>query len=59
MPVKNDSPDQPSASAASINLKVTEEERWAFKAWCAQHRMTQVDAFRKAFELLKDHETPK
>ena len=37
----------------NINLKVSEDERWAFKAWCAQHRMSQVDAFRRAFVLLK------
>lgn len=42
-----DSPD----GYANINLKVTEDEKWAFKAWCAQHRMTQVEAFRKAFSL--------
>lgn len=46
-----DSPD----GYANINLKVTEDEKWAFKAWCAQHRMTQVEAFRKAFSLLKDN----
>ncbi|WYK06545.1 hypothetical protein DWF04_016910 [Cereibacter sphaeroides f. sp. denitrificans] len=40
--------------SANLNLKITEDERWAFKAWCAQHRMSQVDAFRKAFALLKD-----
>jgi hypothetical protein len=53
MAQKEDSPDQTSGASASINLKVTEEERWAFKAWCAQNRMTQVEAFRKAFDLLK------
>ena len=40
--------------SANLNLKITEDERWAFKAWCAQHRMSQVDAFRKAFALLKN-----
>lgn len=37
----------------NINIRVTDEERWAFKAWCAEHRMSQVDAFREAFQLLK------
>jgi len=39
---------------ANINLKVTDAEKWAFKTWCAQNRMTQVEAFRRAFSLLKD-----
>lgn len=39
---------------ANINLKVSDDEKWAFKTWCAQHRMTQVEAFRRAFSLLKD-----
>jgi len=38
---------------ANVNLKVTEEEKWAFKEWCVHHRVTQVDAFREAFTLLK------
>lgn len=43
---------QPQAYA-NVNLKVTEEEKWAFKVWCVHHRMTQVDAFREAFGLLQ------
>lgn len=43
----------PSKVISNINLRVTEEERWVFKAWCAEHRISQVDAFREAFELLK------
>ena len=38
---------------ANVNLKVTEEEKWAFKEWCVHHRMTQVQAFKEAFELLQ------
>lgn len=38
---------------ANVNLKLTTEEKWAFKEWCVHHRMTQVDAFRKAFKLLQ------
>ena len=41
-------------SYANVNLKVTEEEKWAFKEWCVRHRVTQVDAFREAFALLKE-----
>lgn len=40
---------------ANINLKVTEDERWAFKELCAKHRMSQVDAFRVAAKLLEAH----
>ena len=40
---------------ANLNLKVSEEERWGFKEFCVKHRMTQVDGFRMAFELLKAH----
>lgn len=48
------SQDEPAAQAfANINIKVTEEEKWAFKTWCAQNRMTQVEAFRRAFGILK------
>lgn len=42
-----------STSYANVNLKVTDEEKWAFKEWCVHHRMTQVDAFREAFALLQ------
>lgn len=38
----------------NVNLKITEEEKWAFKEWCVHHRVTQVDAFREAFALLKE-----
>ena len=43
------------AGLANINLKVSEDERWAFKEWCVNHRVSQVDGFRRAFELLKRH----
>lgn len=45
--------DIPGKAHGNINLRVTDAERWAFKAWCAEHRISQVDAFREAFELLK------
>lgn len=37
----------------SINLKVPERERRAFKVWCAERGITQVEAFRKGFQLLR------
>lgn len=40
---------------ANLNLKVSEDERWAFKEWCVMHRVSQVDGFRRAFELLRRH----
>lgn len=43
------------AGLANLNLKVSEDERWAFKEWCVTHRISQVDGFRRAFELLKRH----
>lgn len=38
---------------ANITLTVSEDMRWEYKQWCAKHRISQVDAFHKAFELLK------
>lgn len=55
MPQRSDESAGQSPSA-NINLKVADAEKWAFKTWCAQHRMTQVEAFRRAFELLKAQE---
>lgn len=49
---KNDPLDE----IVSINLKVPERERRAFKVWCAERGITQVDAFRKGFQLLKSKE---
>ena len=43
------------AGLANLNLKVSEDERWAFKEWCVKNRISQVDGFRRAFELLKRH----
>lgn len=47
-------PDETS-KIANLNLKITEDERWAFKEFCVKHRMSQVDGFRLAFELMKTH----
>lgn len=38
---------------ATINLTVNDALKWEFKEWCTRHRMTQVDAFREGFKLLK------
>lgn len=40
----------------SLNFKVTERERRAFKVWCASKGLTQVEAFKKGFRLLKEKE---
>lgn len=40
---------------SNLNLKITEDERWAFKELCVRHRMSQVDGFRLAARLLEDH----
>mgnify|MGYP001229777795 CR=1 FL=1 len=43
------------AKLSNLNLKITEDERWAFKELCVRHRMSQVDGFRLAARLLKQH----
>ena len=45
--------NDPLDEIVSINLKVPERERRAFKVWCAERGITQVDAFRKGIELLR------
>ena len=37
----------------SLNFKIRERERRAFKVWCAERGFSQVNAFRKGIELLK------
>ena len=37
----------------ALNFKVTERERRAFKMWCASKGLTQVQAFKQGFKLLK------
>jgi len=44
-----------SAKLSNLNLKITEDERWAFKELCVRYRMSQVDGFRLAARLLEDH----
>lgn len=38
----------------ALNFKVTERERRAFKMWCASKGLTQVEAFKRGFKLLKE-----
>ena len=38
----------------ALNFKLTERERRAFKMWCASKGLTQVEAFKKGFKLLKE-----
>ncbi|WP_299651182.1 hypothetical protein [uncultured Jannaschia sp.] len=37
----------------NLNIKITEDERWAFKELCVKHRMSQVEGFRRAVRLLR------
>lgn len=47
--------EEPDRVLVNLNLKISDDERWAFKEWCVKHRISQVDGFRRAFELLKRH----
>ena len=38
----------------SLNFKLTERERRAFKVWCASKGLTQVEAFKQGFKLLQE-----
>lgn len=38
----------------ALNFKLTERERRAFKMWCASKGLTQVEAFKRGFKLLKE-----
>lgn len=40
----------------SLNFKISERERRSFKVWCAERGISQIDAFRKGVELLKEHD---
>lgn len=46
---------KPESSAfADLNFKVSQEFKWEFKAWAANHQMSQKAALEAAFELLKE-----
>lgn len=38
----------------SLNFKISERERREFKVWCASKGITQVEAFKRGFKLLKE-----
>jgi len=38
----------------SLNFKISERERREFKVWCAGRGLTQVEAFKRGFRLLKE-----
>lgn len=40
----------------ALNFKLTERERRDFKVWCASKGMTQTEAFKMGFKLLKSKE---
>lgn len=43
-----------SSAFADLNFKVSQEFKWEFKAWAANHQMSQKAALEAAFELLKE-----
>jgi hypothetical protein len=45
--------NDPLNALVSLNFKISEKERRAFKVWCAERGLSQVDAFRKAIDLLR------
>lgn len=53
MAEKNHDDDQELDELVSLNFKITERERRDFKVWCAARGLTQVEAFKQGFRLLK------
>ena len=51
-----DASDDDLDALVSLNFKITERERRAFKVWCASKGLTQVEAFKQGFKLLKEKE---
>lgn len=52
-------PARPSFEAtgrATINMTVTPALKREFKVWCARAGISQVDAFKLGFDLLKGHQ---
>jgi hypothetical protein len=43
-----------SSAFADLNFKVSQEFKWEFKAWAANHQMSQKAALEVAFELIKE-----
>lgn len=53
MAEKIDDADAELNELVALNFKLTERERREFKVWCAARGLTQVEAFKKGFNLLK------
>lgn len=53
----NDSAEpNPLDELVSLNFKISERQRREFKVWCAERGITQVEAFKRGFQLLKLNE---
>ncbi len=52
----NSAEPDPLEKLVSLNFKIPERQRREFKVWCAERGITQVEAFRKGFQLLKRYE---
>lgn len=44
---------QASSDRATLNLTITQDERWEIKEWSTRHRMKIVDVMREGFDLMK------
>lgn len=53
MAEKNQEDDDELDELVALNFKITERERRDFKVWCAARGLTQVEAFKRGFMLLK------
>ena len=56
MAEKNQEDDDELDELVALNFKITERERRDFKVWCAARGLTQVEAFKRGFMLLKKME---
>ena len=54
MAENNQNEDSQLNELVALNFKITERERRAFKMWCASKGLTQVQAFKQGFKLLKE-----
>ncbi|PTE16191.1 hypothetical protein [Phaeovulum veldkampii] len=54
MAENNQNEDSQLDELVALNFKITERERRAFKMWCASKGLTQVQAFKQGFKLLKE-----
>lgn len=43
-----------SSAFADLNFKVSNEFKWEFKSWAANHQMSQKAVLEAAFEVLKE-----